>query len=84
MVKVLQNTKKSLLANCNKCEKSFSSEAEFKDHILTTVHKGPSDGTRNFKYRLTAKTAKTNLLKGARRKHIAVEHKQTGCNKYQL
>jgi hypothetical protein len=85
MVKMLESIVKdsgnrNLVARCNVCEKSFLTELEFKDHILTTVHKGPSDGTRNFKYRLTAKTAKTNLLKGARRKHIAVEHKQGATN----
>ena len=47
---------------------------------MTTVHKVPSDGTRNFKYRLTAKKAKANLLKGAKRKHIGVEHKQGATN----
>ena len=59
------------------CSLSFHSEAEFKEHILTTVHRGPSDGTRNFKYQLTAKTAKKNLVKGALRKHISIEHKQS-------
>jgi hypothetical protein len=73
MVKMLELTNKTpldkmRLNKCNVCDTGFSSEEEFKDHILTTIHKGPSDGTRNFKYRLTAKTAKSNLLKGARRK----------------
>jgi hypothetical protein len=65
---------------CKTCDQRFLSEGEFRDHILTTVHKGPSDGTRNFKYRLTAKTAKSNLLKGARRKHFGIEHKQGASN----
>ena len=74
---MLELKKKS---SCVPCEKSFQTEEELKEHILSTVHKGPSDGTRNFKYRLTAKTAKKNLLKGARRKHISVEHKQGASN----
>ena len=65
---------------CNACDKSFHSEGDFKEHILTTVHKGPADGTRNFKYRLTAKTAKSNLLKGALRKHIDIQYKQGAIN----
>ena len=57
----------SLGTKCNTCDLNFESDEDFKDHILTTIHKGPSDGTRNFKYRLTAKTAKANLIKGALR-----------------
>ena len=35
---------------CGSCDIIFSTENEFKDHILTTLHKGPpSEGTRNFK-----------------------------------
>ena len=65
---------------CNACDVNFKSEIDFKEHILTTVHRGPSDGTRNFQYRLTAKTAKSNLIKGALRKHIEIEHKQGAIN----
>ena len=70
----------SIGTKCNACDANFHSEADFKEHILTTVHKGPADGTRNFKYRLTAKTAKSNLIKGAQRKHINVQHKQGAIN----
>ena len=70
----------ALGTRCNACDENFKSEADFKDHILTTIHKGPSDGTRNFNYRLTAKTAKSNLVKGALRNHIEVEHKQGATN----
>ena len=81
MVKALELKKKNLISlNCNGCDENFATEVDFKDHILTTVHRGPSDGTRNFKYRLTAKKAKANLLKGAKRKHIGVEHKQGATN----
>ena len=66
--------------NCNACDVNFHSEESLKEHILTTVHKVPADGTRNFKYRLTAKTAKSNLLKGALRKHIDIQHKQGAIN----
>ena len=65
---------------CKVCDMNFVSEEDFKEHILTTVHRGPADGTRNFKYRLTAKTAKNNLLKGAKRKHMEIEHKQGAIN----
>ena len=44
----------SLGKECKICDIVFEYETDFKDHILTTVHKGPSDGTRNFNYRLTA------------------------------
>ena len=36
--------------NCNACDVNFHSEESLKEHILTTVHKVPADGTRNFKY----------------------------------
>ena len=65
---------------CRVCDINFVSEEDFKEHILTTVHRGPADGTRNFKYRLTAKTAKNNLIKGAKRKHMEIEHKQGAIN----
>ena len=65
---------------CNECDLFFQTENDFKDHILTTIHGRPSDGTRNFKYKLTAKTAKSNLIKGALRKHIEIEHKQGAAN----
>ena len=61
-------------------ELTVKREAKFKEHILTTVHKGPADGTRNFKYRLTAKTAKSNLIKGAQRKHFDIQYKQCAIN----
>ena len=48
---------------CNACDENFQSVDEFKEHILTTVHNGPANGTRNFTYKLTAKTAKNNLIK---------------------
>ena len=65
---------------CNACDENFQSAEEFKEHILTTVHKGPVDGTQNFKYRLTAKTAKSNLIKGALRNHMEVEYKHGAVN----
>ena len=84
MVKYLEEKNESmhgtLQTKCNACDLNFNSEVEFKDHILTTIHKGPSDGTRNFQYRLTAKTAKSNLIKGALRKHMNIEHKQGAAN----
>ena len=72
----------SLGKECEVCDIDFATEAEFTDHILTTVHKRPSNGngTRTFKYKLTAKTAKANLIKGAQRKHIGVEYKQGAIN----
>ena len=87
MVKVLERRKQgeivgnnSLETDCKVCDITFATETDLKDHILSTVHRGPSDGTRNFKYRLTAKTAKKNIIKGAQRKHMAVEHKQGAIN----
>ena len=87
MVKVLERkTKMDVVKNfnlgkdCKECNITFSTEAELKDHILTTVHGGPSDGTRNFSYRLTAKTAKKNIVRGAQRKHIDVVYKQGAIN----
>ena len=84
MVKYLEEKNQAmngtLQTKCNACDLNFNSEVELKDHILTTIHKGPSDGTRFFKYRLTAKTAKTNLLKGALRKHMDIQHKQGATN----
>ena len=56
-------------------------ETDFKDHILTTLHKGPpSTGTRNFQYRMTSKSAKANLLKGANRDHFSIDYKQGASN----
>ena len=66
--------------NCNSCDIFFDSEEEFKDHILTTLHKGPSEGKRNFKYRMTDKTARANLLKGAVKEHFSINHKQGATN----
>ena len=86
MVKFLEMNKKNysmdtaIGTKCDACDENFKSEAGFKEHILTTVHRGPSDGTRNFKYRLTAKTAKSNLIKGALRKHIEIQYKQGAIN----
>ena len=87
MVKVLEKRKQGevggnsfLETDCKVCDITFATETELKDHILTTVHRGPSDGTRNFKYRLTAKTAKKNIIKGAQRKHMDVQHKQGAIN----
>ena len=87
MVKVLEKKNKggimkdfNIGKDCKECHITFSTEADLKEHILTTVHGGPSDGTRNFNYRLTAKTAKKNLIKGAQRKHIDIEYKQGAIN----
>ena len=66
--------------HCHSCDLKFVGEEELKDHILTTVHNGPSQGTRNFKYRMTEKTARANIVKGARKKHFQVEHKQGATN----
>ena len=71
----------SIESKCSSCDLIFQNEEAFKDHILTTIHKGPpSEGTRNFKYRMTSKAARTNLLKGARREHFSIEHKQGASN----
>ena len=82
MVKrVVQSNNLNIGKRCNTCDKTFENETDFKDHILTTVHRGPpSEGTRNFQYRLTAKKAKSNLLKGAQRDHFSIEHKQGTTN----
>ena len=74
------NGKTSIGSICNSCDITFPSEADFKEHILNTIHNGPSNGTRNFKYRMSAKTAKSNLLKGAKREHINVDYKQGASN----
>jgi len=79
MVKSIDRT--SIGNRCNSCDESFTNEIEFKDHILTTLHRGPpAEGTRNFKYKLTSKKAKDNLLKGASRDHFSVEYKQGATN----
>ena len=75
---------KDIDTRCNSCDLNFSTEAEFKDHILTTIHKGlqvkDTDGGRHFDYKLTSKKAKYNLRRGARREHFSIEHKQGASN----
>ena len=82
MVKFLQNQERTIDSKniCIECDEEFASETDFKDHILTTLHSGPSKSTRNFKYRVTDKTARTNLMKGAKRKHLGIEIKQGATN----
>ena len=85
MVKMIEGNKRrtvSLGKECKVCEIDFATEEEFSDHILTTVHKRPSNGNgpRTFNYKLTAKKAKASLIKGAQRKHIGVEYKQGAIN----
>ena len=74
MVKILTHSQS--LTNCIPCDEVFETSSEFKDHLLTTQHNGPSKGTRSFKYKLTEKTARNNIIKGAKRQHLKVEVKQ--------
>ena len=79
MVKCIERS--SIGKRCNPCDEDFADETEFKDHILTTLHRGPpAEGTCNFKYKLTSQKAKNNLRKGANRDHFNVEYKQGATN----
>ena len=33
---------KAIGNKCNSCDENFKTKADFKEHILTTVHRGPS------------------------------------------
>ena len=71
---------KDIRFHCHSCDLKFVGEEELKDQLLSTVHSCPSQGTRNFKYRITEKTARANIVKGARKKHFQVEHKKGATN----
>ena len=66
--------------HCEPCDEAFDSVTDLKDHVLDTPHNGPYTGTRNFKYKLTEKTAKSNLIRGAKREHFAIDSKQGATN----
>ena len=68
------------LNNCIPCDQIFESTDDFKEHILTTIHNGPAKSTRSFKYKLSERTAKKNLIKGAKRQHLMNEIKQGATN----
>ena len=85
MVKALKHSLKSdqqiAIGNfCHSCDLKFNSEEDFKEHILTTIHNGPAEATRNFKFRLTEKIAKSNIIKGAKKSNLNIEYKQGATN----
>ena len=62
---------------CNSCDETFTSDEQLKDHILSTI---PSNGTRNFKYRMNSRKVVSNIREGAKRGHFTVEYKHGATN----